>query len=150
MVRISAIWPPNHVVRNTTLTISTRGKGLYPFTKSVEDWVSKQDVANGLLTAFVQHTSCSLVIQENADPDVTLDLRDFFERLVPEDEASYRHTAEGPDDMTSHIRSSLTQTSLSLPLISGRLALGTWQGLYIFEHRSHVHQRRVVLQLIGE
>jgi secondary thiamine-phosphate synthase enzyme len=150
MVRISATWPPNHVVRNTTLTISTRGKGLYPFTQSVEDWVSKQGIANGLLTTFVQHTSCSLVIQENADPDVMLDLRDFFERLVPEDDASYRHTAEGPDDMTSHIRSSLTHSSLSLPLIAGRLALGTWQGLYVFEHRSHPHQRRVVLQLMGE
>jgi secondary thiamine-phosphate synthase enzyme len=135
---------------STTITISTRGKDLYPFTKGVEDWLSKQKVTNGLLTLFVQHTSCSLVIQENADPDVTLDLRDFFERLVPEDDEGYRHTAEGPDDMTSHIRATLTQTSLSIPVISGRLALGTWQGLYIFEHRSHPHQRRVVLQLVGE
>jgi len=135
---------------NTTLTVSTRGKGLYPFTKAVEDWVSKQQLTSALLTIFVQHTSCSLVIQENADPDVTLDLRDFFERLVPEDDQSYRHTAEGPDDMTSHIRSTLTQTSLSIPMTSGRLALGTWQGLYIFEHRAHAHQRRIVLQLIGE
>jgi secondary thiamine-phosphate synthase enzyme len=135
---------------STTIKISTRGKGLYPFTKGVEDWLSRQKVANGLLTLFVQHTSCSLVIQENADPDVTLDLRDFFERLVPEDDEGYRHTAEGPDDMTSHIRSTLTQTSLSIPLVSGRLALGTWQGLYVFEHRSQAHQRRVVLQLIGE
>lgn len=138
------------MVRNTTLSVSTRGKGLYPFTKGVQDWVSKQDIANGLLTVFVQHTSCSLVIQENADPDVTLDMRDFFERLVPEDDESYRHTAEGPDDMTSHIRSALTHTSLSLPLISGRLALGTWQGLYVFEHRTRPHERRVVLQLMGE
>lgn len=150
MATISATWPPDDVVRNTTLTVSTRGKGLYPFTKNVEDWVSNQGIANGLLTTFVQHTSCSLVIQENADPDVMLDMRDFFERLVPEDDPSYRHTAEGPDDMTSHIRSSLTHSSLSLPLIAGRLALGTWQGLYVFEHRSHPHQRRVVLQLIGE
>ncbi|MBV9759724.1 MAG: YjbQ family protein [Acidobacteriaceae bacterium] len=138
------------MVRNTTLTVPTQGKGLYPFTKHVEDWVSKQGIGNGLLTAFVQHTSCSLLIQENADPDVTLDLRDFFERLAPEDDANYRHTAEGPDDMTSHIRSALTQSSLSLPLISGKLALGTWQGLYVFEHRKHPHQRRVVLQLMGE
>ena len=137
-------------VSSTTLTVSTRGKGLYPFTKAVEDWVSKQELKNGLLTLFVQHTSCSLVIQENADPDVTLDLRDFFERLVPENTKDYRHTAEGPDDMTSHIRSTLTQTSLSVPLISGRMALGTWQGLYVFEHRSHPHHRRVVVQLIGE
>jgi secondary thiamine-phosphate synthase enzyme len=135
---------------NTTLTISTRGKGLYPFTNAVEDWLSKQKVTNGLVTLFIQHTSCSLVIQENADPDVVLDLRDFFEGLVPEDDESYRHTAEGPDDMTSHIRSTLTQTSISIPLVSGHLALGTWQGLYVFEHRSRPHQRRVVVQLIGE
>jgi secondary thiamine-phosphate synthase enzyme len=138
------------VVRNTTLTVATHGKGLYPFTRLVDDWVAKLNMSEGLVTLFVQHTSCSLVIQENADPDVMLDLRDFFERLVPEDEKGYRHTAEGPDDMTSHIRSALTQTSLSIPLLSGRLALGTWQGLYLFEHRSHPHQRRVVLQVIGE
>jgi secondary thiamine-phosphate synthase enzyme len=135
---------------HTTIVVGTRGKGLYPFTNVVENWIDKQKIANGLLTIFVQHTSCSLVIQENADPDVTLDLRDFFERLVPEDDEHYRHTAEGPDDMTSHIRSTLTQTSLSVPVISGRMALGTWQGLYVFEHRAHPHQRRVVLQLIGE
>ena len=93
---------------------------------------------------------CSLVIQENADPDVTLDMRDFFERLVPEDEDSYRHTAEGADDMTSHIRSALTHTSLSIPVTGGRMALGTWQGLYVFEHRNAPHQRHVVLQLMGE
>lgn len=90
------------------------------------------------------------MVQENADPDVTLDLRDFFERLVPEDGKDFRHTAEGPDDMTSHIRSALTQTSVSVPLISGQLALGTWQGLYAFEHRSRPHRRQVVLQLMGE
>jgi secondary thiamine-phosphate synthase enzyme len=138
------------VIRNTILTIDTRGKGLYPFTREVEAWVAKHRMAEGLVTVFVQHTSCSLVIQENADPDVMLDLRDFFERLVPEDEKGYRHTAEGPDDMTSHIRSTLTQSSLAIPLVSGRMALGTWQGLYLFEHRSHPHQRRVVLQLMGE
>lgn len=138
------------MVRHTTLTVSTRGKGLYPFTRNVEDWLSKQQVSNGLVTLFVQHTSCSLAIQENADPDVLLDMRDFFERLVPEDDEGYRHTAEGPDDMTSHIRSALTHASLSIPLISGRLALGTWQGLYVFEHRKRPHERRVVLQLTGE
>lgn len=137
-------------VANTTLTISTRGKGLYIFTDLVERWLSKQPIQNGVLTLFVQHTSCSLVIQENADPDVTLDMRDFFERLVPESGEGFRHTVEGPDDMTSHIRSALTQTSLSIPLIAGRLALGTWQGLYVFEHRRHPHERRVVLQLLGE
>ena len=116
----------------------------------VEEWLSKQKTTQGLLTVFIQHTSCSLVIQENADPDVTLDLRDFFERLVPEEGEGYRHTAEGPDDMTSHIRSALTQTSISIPVIGGKLALGTWQGLYVFEHRTHVHQRKVVLQFMGE
>lgn len=90
------------------------------------------------------------MIQENADPDVTLDLRDFFERLVPEDSGGYRHTMEGPDDMTSHIRSTLTHTSLTIPVIDGQMALGTWQGLYVFEHRTHSHQRSVVLQLLGE
>ncbi|MBV8898349.1 MAG: YjbQ family protein [Acidobacteriaceae bacterium] len=137
-------------ILHTTIVVGTRGKGLYPFTHVVEGWIKKQKLSNGLLTVFIQHTSCSLVIQENADPDVTLDLRDFFERLVPEDDEHYRHTAEGPDDMTSHIRSTLTQTSISIPVISGQLALGTWQGLYVFEHRSHGHQRHVVLQLMGE
>lgn len=138
------------MVVSTTTSLSTRGKGLYPFTRQVADWVGKQPLADGVLTVFVQHTSCSLVVQENADPDVTLDLRDFFERLVPEDGPDYRHTAEGPDDMTSHIRSTLTGTSLSIPVIHGKLALGTWQGLYVFEHRALPHQRRIVLQLIGE
>jgi secondary thiamine-phosphate synthase enzyme len=136
------------VIRHTTLTIPTRGKGLYPFTRGVRDWLAKQEIRDGLLTAFIQHTSASLVIQENADPDITLDLRDFFERLVPEEAEGFRHTTEGPDDMTSHIRSTLTHTSLSIPLISGKLALGAWQGLYVFEHRSRPHQRHVVLQLI--
>jgi secondary thiamine-phosphate synthase enzyme len=135
---------------HTSLRISTRGKGLYPFTQAVEDWLGKQPVKNGVLTLFIQHTSCSLVIQENADPDVTLDMRDFFDRLVPEKGEGFRHTAEGPDDMTSHIRSALTATSLSIPVIDGELALGTWQGLYVFEHRRHPHDRRVILQLIGE
>ena len=132
------------------LTVSTRGKGLYPFTRAVEKWVAEQGIRDGLLTVFVQHTSCSLVIQENADPDVTLDLRDYFERLVPEDSSDFRHTLEGPDDMTSHIRSALTGVSTGIPLIGGRLALGTWQGLYLFEHRSVSHERSVVLHLIGE
>lgn len=134
---------------STTLTISTHGKGLYAFTKRVEEWISNQRVENALLTIFIQHTSCSLVIQENADPDVAVDLRDFFERLVPQDDAGYRHTAEGPDDMTSHIRSALTASSLSIPVLSGRMALGTWQGIYVFEHRSRAHQRRIVLQLLS-
>ena len=138
------------MICNTTLTVGTKGKGLYPFTRQVTEWLRRQPVANGALIVFIQHTSCSLVIQENADPDVTLDLRDFFERLVPEDGEGYRHSAEGPDDMTSHIRSTLTHTSLTIPVTGGAMALGTWQGLYVFEHRAHPHQRRVVLQLMGE
>jgi secondary thiamine-phosphate synthase enzyme len=129
------------------LSVATRGKGLYPFTREVAQWISGTSVKDGLLTAFIQHTSASLVIQENADPDVTLDLADFFERLVPEDEGWYRHTLEGPDDMTSHIRSALTQTHLSIPVAGGRMTLGTWQGLYVFEHRRSPHDRTVVLQL---
>jgi secondary thiamine-phosphate synthase enzyme len=138
------------VILHTTLTVGTRGKGLYPFTKAAVDWAAKSAISDGLLTAFVQHTSCSLVIQENADPDVTLDMRDFFEHLVPEDAIAFRHMAEGADDMTSHIRSALTHSSLTIPFVSGRLTLGTWQGLYLFEHRAVPHQRRIVLHLMGE
>jgi secondary thiamine-phosphate synthase enzyme len=138
------------MILNTTLAIGTKGKGLYPFTQAVANWLRKQQIQNGALIVFIQHTSCSLVIQENADPDVALDLRDFFERLAPEEDDSYRHTLEGPDDMTSHIRSALTHTSLTIPVIDGTMTLGTWQGLYVFEHRAHPHQRRVVLQLMGE
>jgi secondary thiamine-phosphate synthase enzyme len=138
------------VTAHTFLSISTDGKGLYPFTQKVADWLRKQSVRNGMLLLFIQHTSCSLVIQENADPDVALDLRDFFERLTPEDDKYYRHTQEGPDDMTSHIRSALTNTSLTIPVIDGQMALGTWQGIYVFEHRAIRHSRRVVAQLMGE
>ena len=132
-----------------TLEIATRGKGLYPFTRDVAKWVSSTGVQAGLLTLFIQHTSASLVIQENADPDVVLDMADFFERLVPENHPRYRHTTEGPDDMPSHIRSALTQTHLSIPVAQGRMALGTWQGIYLFEHRTSAQRRSVVLQIIG-
>jgi secondary thiamine-phosphate synthase enzyme len=138
------------MIFHTTLAMGTKGKGLYPFTRPAADWLRKQPVRNGALIVFIQHTSCSLVIQENADPDVVLDLRDFFDLLVPEDGEGYRHTLEGPDDMTSHIRSALTNTSLTIPVIDGSMALGMWQGLYVFEHRAHPHQRRVVLQFMGE
>jgi secondary thiamine-phosphate synthase enzyme len=138
------------MILNTTLTIGTQGKGLYPFTRPAAEWLRKQPARNGALIIFIKHTSCSLVIQENADPDVVLDLRDFFERLVPEEDEGYRHTLEGPDDMTSHIRSALTNTSLTIPVINGAMALGTWQGLYVFEHRAYPHQRQVVLQFMGE
>jgi secondary thiamine-phosphate synthase enzyme len=129
-----------------TLEIRTRGKGLYPCTREVAQWLASTKMDTGLLTLFIQHTSASLVIQENADPDVVLDLADFFERLAPE-KYGYRHDTEGPDDMPAHIRSALTQTSLSIPVIGGRMALGTWQGIYLFEHRSGPQQRNVVLHL---
>ena len=132
-----------------TLQAATRGKGLYPFTREVAKWVTSTGVQDGLLTVFVQHTSASLVIQENADPDVVLDLADFFERLAPEDDPRYRHTTEGSDDMPAHIRSALTQTSLSIPVVDGRMTLGTWQGIYLFEHRSASFRRSVVLHLMG-
>lgn len=131
------------------LEIRTRGKRLYPFTREVAAWVASTGVPTGLLTLFVQHTSASLVIQENADPDVILDIADFFERLVPEDDPRYRHTLEGPDDMPSHIRAALTQAHLSIPVIGGRMALGTWQGIYLFEHRASPQRRSVVLHLAG-
>jgi len=130
--------------------VLTRGKGLYDFTREIQSWLAAHKPRTGLLTVFCQHTSASLVIQENADPDVVADLSDFFERLVPEDSRLYRHTAEGPDDMTSHIRSALTQTQLSIPIHAGRLALGTWQGVYLFEHRARSHRRSVVLHLLME
>lgn len=130
--------------------VATRGKGLYEFTRELESWVSAQQIQSGLLTVFCQHTSASLVIQENADPDVVADLSDFFTRLVPEDTRLYRHTAEGPDDMTSHVRSALTTTQLSIPVQKGRLALGTWQGVYLFEHRERPHRRSIVLHVLGD
>ena len=132
------------------LAVSTRGKGLYDFTAQVVRWVDECAIRTGLLTIFVQHTSASLAIQENADPDVVRDLNDFFARLAPEDNRLYRHTIEGPDDMPAHIRAALTQTHLSIPIDDGRLALGTWQGIYLFEHRTAHHRRSVVLHLLGE
>ena len=131
------------------LLIPTQGKGLYPITRPIAAWIRSTAVPTGLLTVFMQHTSASLVIQENADPDVVLDLRDFFERLAPEGDPSYRHTTEGEDDMPAHIRAALTQTSLSVPVMGGRMALGTWQGIYVFEHRSAPAERSVVLHLMS-
>ena len=133
-----------------TLSVATRGKGLYEFTGQAESWVAGQGIATGLLTLFLQHTSASLTIQENADPDVIADLNDFFERLVPENDRRYRHTMEGSDDMPAHIRAALTMTQLSIPVRGGRPALGTWQGIYVFEHRVRAHRRTVLLHLIGE
>jgi secondary thiamine-phosphate synthase enzyme len=131
-------------------TIATKGAGLYPFTHEVAAWVGKCGIANGLLTLHVQHTSASLLIQENADPDVLVDFESFFRRLVPENDPLYRHDAEGPDDMPSHIRAALTATTLSIPVVAGAPALGTWQGIYLYEHRRAAHRRHVVAHLLGE
>jgi secondary thiamine-phosphate synthase enzyme len=132
------------------LQVSTRGKGLYEFSDQAHRWVKECSVTTGLLTVFIRHTSASLTIQENADPDVIADLNDFFGRIAPEDNRLYRHTIEGADDMPAHIRAALTQTQLSIPVISGRMCLGTWQGLYVFEHRAAAHRRSVALHLLGE
>lgn len=133
------------------LTLATSGAGLYEFTDRAERFVREAAVETGLLTLFVRHTSCSLLIQENADPDVRRDLDMFFKRLVPpSDDPSMRwivHTAEGPDDMPAHIKAALTAVSLSVPVARGRLLLGTWQGLYLFEHRDNPHRREIVLHL---
>lgn len=135
----------------TRLTIRTDGPGLTEFTGEAEAFVRAGGVEEGLLTVFVRHTSCSLLIQENADPDVRRDLREFFGRLVPPtDDPSMRwvvHRAEGPDDMPAHIKAALTQTSIGIPVAEGRKLLGTWQGLYLFEHRDRPHRREVVLHL---
>jgi secondary thiamine-phosphate synthase enzyme len=132
------------------LTVPTHGKGLYDITDQMAAWAVATGIRTGLLTAFVRHTSASLTIQENADPDVLHDLNAFFNRLVAEDNRLYRHTVEGADDMPAHIRAALTQTHISIPVEAGRLALGSWQGVYLFEHRAAPHQRTVALHLIGE
>jgi len=133
-----------------SLVIKTRGPGLYAFTKPAQRFVRGTAIKNGLLTCFIRHTSASLLIQENADPDVLADLEDFMRRLVSRDSTLYRHKAEGPDDMPSHIRTALTASSLSIPVRDGEVTLGTWQGLYVFEHRDAPHDREVLLHLIGE
>ncbi|HEU0162122.1 MAG TPA: secondary thiamine-phosphate synthase enzyme YjbQ [Rhizomicrobium sp.] len=131
-----------------TVTVATRGPGLYEITDALTDFVRGSGIRDGLVTCFVRHTSASLLVQENADPDVQKDLRDFFAWLATAG-PRFRHKDEGPDDMPSHVRAALTQTSLGIPLAGGRLALGTWQGLYLFEHRDAPHTRQVTLHLIG-
>ncbi|HEY3637731.1 MAG TPA: secondary thiamine-phosphate synthase enzyme YjbQ [Rhizomicrobium sp.] len=132
-----------------TLVVATRGPGLYAFGEGAEQFVRNSGIAEGLLTCFIRHTSASLLIQENADPDVLADLEDFMRRIVSRNPDLYRHTAEGPDDMPSHIRAALTTSSLSIPVREGTPALGTWQDLYVFEHRDAPHRREVLLHLIG-
>lgn len=133
-----------------SVSIATRGAGLYEFTRSVGSFVSGSGIRTGLLTVFVRHTSCSLLIQENADDNVKTDLDGFFSRLVPEGMAWLVHTTEGPDDMPAHIKAALTQTSVGIPVHDGVPVLGTWQGIYLYEHRRRPHRRDVVLHLIGE
>lgn len=132
------------------IVIATRGRGLWDFTESVRRWVAASGIENGVLTLFIRHTSASLLVQENYDPEVQRDLERFFSKLVRDGDAMFEHTIEGPDDMPAHVRSALTQTSLSIPVANGALALGTWQGLYVYEHRTAGHRRQVMLHLIGE
>ncbi|MCW8128301.1 secondary thiamine-phosphate synthase enzyme YjbQ [Microbulbifer halophilus] len=129
------------------IEILVSGQGLHEFTDQVADWLSGQGVDEGLCTLFIQHTSASLLIQENADPSARVDLENWLNRLVPENDPLYTHTLEGPDDMPAHIKAALTATSLSVPVKDGRLMLGTWQGLYLWEHRQHRGKRRVIVHV---
>jgi secondary thiamine-phosphate synthase enzyme len=131
------------------IEIATTGKGLTEITDRVTGWVAGEQIRDGLLTLFCRHTSASLLIQENAAPEVRGDIERYFERIAPEDPAAYAHDDEGPDDMPAHLRAALTGVTLSIPLIDGRLALGTWQGIYLFEHRRRSHRRQIALHVIG-
>ncbi|HXA35745.1 MAG TPA: secondary thiamine-phosphate synthase enzyme YjbQ [Steroidobacteraceae bacterium] len=132
------------------LVMRTGGRGLIDITREVRSWLETQSISTGLLTMFCTHTSASLLIQENAAPEVRSDLEAYFERIAPEDPDLYDHDDEGPDDMPAHIRAALTPVQLSIPVIRGKLALGTWQGLYLFEHRRRPHERRIALHVLGE
>ena len=134
---------------NLNLTVSARGQGLLEITREVAETVRRSGVRDGLATLFIRHTSASLLIQENADPDVLRDLEGWLNRMVPEQEGLYTHTAEGADDMPAHIKSALTATSLSIPLVGGELALGTWQGIFLWEHRHHRDNREVLINVAG-
>lgn len=134
----------------TEFTVATRGRRLYEVTHDVADWVSRNGFQTGLITLHVRHTSASLLIQENADPDVRDDLERFFARLAPDGDPLYQHTLEGEDDMPAHVRAALTAVNLSIPVTGGRLALGTWQGIYLWEHRLRPHTRQVTGHFIGE
>lgn len=134
----------------TILAIDTPGQGLHEVTRPILRWIVESGIAEGLLTIFCQHTSASLLIQENAAPAARRDLEAYFARIAPEDPARYDHDDEGPDDMPAHLRAALTQVQLSIPVIDGRLSLGTWQGIYLFEHRRAPHGRRLALHLLGE
>ena len=133
-----------------TIALQTERQGLREITRDVEAWVAAQEMGDGLLTLFCRHTSASLLIQENAAPAARRDLEAWFARIAPEDPNAYEHDDEGPDDMPAHLRSAVTNVQLSIPLAGGRLALGTWQGIYLFEHRRRPHRREIALHLIGE
>jgi secondary thiamine-phosphate synthase enzyme len=135
---------------NGELKVPTRGKGFYDITRDIRKWVAAQAIQNGLLTVFIRHTSASLTIQENADPDVRRDLGEFFERLVPENTPWFRHTTEGSDDMPAHIRAALTSPSVSIPVHGGAIGLGTWQAIYVFEHRSGPEVRHILIHVMGD
>lgn len=135
--------------QSKTLTLETRGRGTLEITRQVQDAVAASGIADGLCTVFVHHTSASLLINENADRDVQRDLEAFLSRLVPDGDALYVHTMEGPDDMPAHVKCALTQTSLSIPVVGGRCALGTWQGVFLWEHRLRGHSRRVTVTVVG-
>jgi secondary thiamine-phosphate synthase enzyme len=132
------------------LVIGTQRRGLVEITREVRAWLKSQSIVSGLATLFCTHTSASLLIQENAAPEVRSDLEAFFDRLAPENPSLYDHNDEGPDDMPAHLRAALTQVQLSIPIIDGELALGIWQGIYLFEHRHRPHERRIALHVIGE
>jgi secondary thiamine-phosphate synthase enzyme len=132
------------------LSVATSGRGLYEFTEEIEGWIKKGGFQNGLITLHLRHTSASLLAQENADPEVRRDLERFFARLVPDGDPLFQHTVEGEDDMPAHVRTALTTVNLSIPVSHGRLALGTWQGIYVWEHRRSSHSRRVTMHFIGE
>jgi secondary thiamine-phosphate synthase enzyme len=134
----------------TTLSLETRGRGLLEITRPVADWVAATGIPSGLATLFIRHTSASLLIQENADPEVRADLDRFFARLVVDGDPLFRHRDEGPDDMPAHVRSALGAVQLSIPVAAGRLALGTWQGIFLWEHRLRPHRRELALHLVGE
>jgi len=137
-------------VSNKSLTVSTTGKGTYEITDKIEAIVQESKIENGVVTVFTQHTSCSLIVMENADPTARRDLEEFFDRLVPENADYFEHDAEGADDMPSHIRMVLTRTSEAIPIVDGRMQLGTWQGIFLFEHRRASHRRKVVVTVMGE
>jgi secondary thiamine-phosphate synthase enzyme len=137
-------------VHTEPITVRTAGKGTYEITNQISEVLTRSGIAAGTLTVFVQHTSCSLIIMENADPTARRDLERFFDRLVPEDAPYFEHNDEGPDDMPSHIRMVLTRSSEVIPIADSRMQLGTWQGVFLFEHRQAPHKRRVVVTVIGE